>query len=100
MCATREHERGFQPKEKDWTETRKQFDKVLSQFSWLTPVAAELFGGRFDPARLTFPYNLIPGLKRMPVNDIRLGHYSAKYFRRARAALEHAGRHTAVTMRE
>jgi len=58
-------------KEKDWTETRKQFDKVLSQFPWLTPVAAELFGGRFDPARLALPYNLIPGLKRMPVNDIR-----------------------------
>jgi menaquinone-dependent protoporphyrinogen oxidase len=58
-------------KEKDWTETRKQFNQVLSQFPWLTPVAAELFGGRFDPARLTFPYNLIPGLKRMPVNDIR-----------------------------
>ena len=58
-------------KEKDWTETRKQFDKMLSKFPWLTPVAAELFGGKFDPARLTFPYNLIPGLKRMPVSDIR-----------------------------
>ena len=58
-------------KEKDWTETRKQFDKVLSQFPWLTPVAAELFGGRFDLSRLTFPYNLIPGLKRMSVSDIR-----------------------------
>ena len=57
--------------EKDLTETRKQFDKVLSQFPWLTPVAAELFGGRFDPSRLTFPYNLIPGLKRMSVSDIR-----------------------------
>ncbi|MBN2003140.1 MAG: flavodoxin domain-containing protein [Anaerolineae bacterium] len=58
-------------KEKDWTETREQLDKVLSKFSWLTPVAVELFGGKFDPARLAFPYNLVPGLKRMPVNDIR-----------------------------
>jgi menaquinone-dependent protoporphyrinogen oxidase len=58
-------------KEKDRTETRKQFDKMLSKFPWLTPVAAELFGGRFAPARLTFPYNLIPALKRMPANDIR-----------------------------
>ncbi len=58
-------------KEKDWTETRKQLDKVLSKFPWLTPVAVELFGGKFDPARLTFPYNLIPALKQMPVNDIR-----------------------------
>ena len=58
-------------KEEDWTETRKQLDKVLSKFPWLTPVAVELFGGKFDPARLTFPYNMVPGLKRMPVNDIR-----------------------------
>ncbi|MBN2006724.1 MAG: flavodoxin domain-containing protein [Anaerolineae bacterium] len=58
-------------KEEDWTETRQQLNKVLSKFPWLTPVAVELFGGKFDPARLTFPYNLVPGLKRMPVNDIR-----------------------------
>lgn len=59
-------------KEKDWTETREQLDKVLSKFPWLKPVAVELFGGKFDPARLTFPYNLVPGLKRIPpVNNIR-----------------------------
>ncbi len=58
-------------KEKDWAETRAQLDKVLSKYPWLKPVAVELFGGKFDPARLTFPYNLVPGLKRMPVNDIR-----------------------------
>ncbi len=58
-------------KEKDWTETRQQLDKVLAKFPWLRPVAVELFGGKFDPARLTFPYNLIPALKRMPVSDIR-----------------------------
>ncbi len=58
-------------KEKDWTETRQQFDKVLSKFPWLKSTAVELFGGKFDPARLTFPYNLIPALKQMPVNDIR-----------------------------
>lgn len=58
-------------KEKDWQETREQLNKVLAGFPWLQPVAVELFGGKFDPTRLTFPYNLIPGLKRMPVNDIR-----------------------------
>jgi menaquinone-dependent protoporphyrinogen oxidase len=58
-------------KEKDWTETRKQFDSVVSKYPWLTPVAADLFGGKFDPAKLTFPYNLIPALRRMPVSDIR-----------------------------
>ncbi len=58
-------------KEKDWQETRGQLDKVLAGFPWLKPVAVELFGGKFDPARLTFPYNLLPALKRMPVSDIR-----------------------------
>ena len=58
-------------KDEDWTEARKQLDKVILKFPWLKPVAVELFGGKFDPARLTFPYNLIPALKRMPVSDIR-----------------------------
>jgi menaquinone-dependent protoporphyrinogen oxidase len=58
-------------KEEDWQETQGQFDKVLAGFPWLTPVAVELFGGKFDPARLTFPYTLIPALKKMPVSDIR-----------------------------
>ena len=58
-------------KEKDWQETQGQLDKVLAGFPWLTPVAVELFGGKFDPARLTFPYTLIPALKKMPVSDIR-----------------------------
>lgn len=58
-------------KEKDWTETQEQFDKVLSKYTWLKPVTVNLFGGKFDPAQLTFPFNLIPGLKRMPVSDIR-----------------------------
>lgn len=58
-------------KEKDWQETRGQLDKVMAGFPWLTPVAVELFGGKFDPARLTFPYTLIPALKKMPVSDIR-----------------------------
>lgn len=58
-------------KERDWQEARGQLDKVLAGFTWLTPVAVELFGGKFDPARLTFPYTLIPALKRMPVSDLR-----------------------------
>jgi menaquinone-dependent protoporphyrinogen oxidase len=44
---------------------------VLDGFPWLKPVAVQLFGGKFDPSRLTFPYTLIPALKRMPVSDIR-----------------------------
>ena len=50
---------------------REQLDKELAQFPWLTPVAREIFGGRFDPANLRLPYNLLPALKRMPASDIR-----------------------------
>ena len=56
---------------KDWQDVRAQLDKELAGFPWLAPVAAEVFGGRHDPAKLTFPHNLIPALKQMPATDIR-----------------------------
>jgi menaquinone-dependent protoporphyrinogen oxidase len=30
-----------------------------------------MVGGKFDPAKLRFPYNLIPALKKMPASDLR-----------------------------
>jgi menaquinone-dependent protoporphyrinogen oxidase len=54
-----------------WDEVRGQLLKELQQFPWLAPVATEIFGGKFDPAKLTFPYNLIPALKKMPASDLR-----------------------------
>jgi len=40
-------------------------------FPWFAPIAHEVFGGKFDPAKLRFPYNLVPYLKRLPASDIR-----------------------------
>lgn len=57
--------------EKEWQGAREQLDKELEKFPWLTPIALEIFGGKFDPAKLRFPYNLLPGLKNMPVSDVR-----------------------------
>jgi len=57
--------------EKEWQEVRKQFDQELAKFPWLKPAAIEVIGGRFDPARLHFPWNLIPALKQMPASDLR-----------------------------
>jgi menaquinone-dependent protoporphyrinogen oxidase len=57
--------------EKEWQEVRKQLDQELIKFPWLKPVAVEIIGGRFDPARLRFPWNLIPALKQMPPSDLR-----------------------------
>jgi menaquinone-dependent protoporphyrinogen oxidase len=61
----------FEDVPKQWQEVRANLDKELLQFPWFAPVAVEIFGGVFDPAKLTFPYNLVPGLKKMPVSDIR-----------------------------
>ena len=57
--------------EKEWQGVRAQFDKELAKFPWLAPVAKEVFGGKFDPRTLRFPYNLVPALKRLPASDIR-----------------------------
>ncbi len=52
-------------------EVRKQLDQELAKFSWFQPVAVEVIGGRFDPANLRFPWNLIPALKMRPPSDFR-----------------------------
>lgn len=57
--------------EKEWQEVHRQLEQELAKFPWLTPVAVEMVGGKFDPAKLRFPLNLIPALKQMPVNDLR-----------------------------
>jgi menaquinone-dependent protoporphyrinogen oxidase len=61
----------FEDTEKDWKSVRENFDKELARFPWFSPAVREVFGGAFDPAKLSFPYNLVPGLKKMPAKDIR-----------------------------
>lgn len=56
--------------EKEWTGARQQLDKELRKFPWLSPVAQHIVGGRFDPTRLSFPFNLLPGLRKMPASDV------------------------------
>ena len=62
--------------EKEWQDSRGQLDKELSKFPWLTPVALEMFGGKYDPAKLRFPDSLIANLPasplyQMPASDVR-----------------------------
>ena len=52
-------------------EVRGQLDRALGKYPWLKPVATAMFGGKWDPAKMPFPYNLIPALKQMPLSDIR-----------------------------
>jgi menaquinone-dependent protoporphyrinogen oxidase len=55
--------------EKEWQDSREQLDKELAKSPWLTPVALEIFGGKYDPAKLRFPVNLFTG--KEPASDIR-----------------------------
>ena len=55
--------------EKEWQDSRAQLAKELAKFSWFTPVALEMFGGKFDPAKLNFPINVLAG--KAPASDAR-----------------------------
>ncbi len=57
--------------EKEFQGAREQFGKELAKFPWLTPTAMAIFGGKFDPQKLGFPFNLLPALKKMPASDAR-----------------------------
>jgi menaquinone-dependent protoporphyrinogen oxidase len=61
----------FNDVEKEWTDVRAQLDKALAKFPWFSPLAVKAFGGKFDPAKLGFPYTLIPAMKKIPASDIR-----------------------------
>jgi len=61
----------FHDDEKERQEARGQLDKELLKYPWLAPVAVEIFGGKFDPAQLGFPYSLIGPLKKLPAEDVR-----------------------------
>jgi len=55
--------------EKEWQDSNDQFEKELGKYPWLKPVALQMFGGKYDPAKLRFPLNLFTGSE--PASDIR-----------------------------
>ena len=55
--------------EQEWRDSRAQLDKELAKFPWLTPIAVEMFGGKYDPTKLRFPINLLAG--KVPATDLR-----------------------------
>ena len=54
-----------------WQDRRRDLDQELAKHPWLTPVSVQLIGGKFDPAKLRFPYSLIPAMRKMPACDLR-----------------------------
>lgn len=55
--------------EKEWREARELLDKELAKFPRFTPVAIELFGGKFEPTGLHFPFRLF--MQEVPAVDLR-----------------------------
>ena len=55
--------------EEEWQDSRAQLDKELAKYPWFTPVALEMFGGKYDPTKLRFPINLLAG--KEPASDLR-----------------------------
>src|SRR5438876_8817975 len=46
----------FHAEEKEFQEVRRQLDQELAKFPWLIPQAIAIFGAKFDPEKLRFPY--------------------------------------------
>jgi len=61
----------FHDEEKEWRDVRGQLTQQLAKYPWLDPLACEIFGGVFDPAKLRFPFRLLPALRNLPPSDIR-----------------------------
>jgi menaquinone-dependent protoporphyrinogen oxidase len=61
----------FHVEEKEFQAAREQLEKEVVKFPWLRPGPLAIFGGKFDPQALTFPYSLLPALKNMPASDAR-----------------------------
>jgi len=53
----------------EWQHSHVQLDKELSKFPWFKPIALELFGGKYDPAKLRPPINWLAG--KEPASDLR-----------------------------
>ena len=60
----------------DFASARQQADRQLSRYPWLYPAAVQIFGGRFDPEHIPFPFSAVRHLpafirKEIPTMDIR-----------------------------
>ncbi|MCL5026226.1 MAG: flavodoxin domain-containing protein [Chloroflexi bacterium] len=54
--------------EQELLDSRDQLDKELEKYPWLTPVACEMFGGKYDPSKLSFSHRLLAALPASPLH--------------------------------
>jgi menaquinone-dependent protoporphyrinogen oxidase len=55
----------------DLVEAREQLDDTLDKYPWLIPIASEMFGGKYDPAKLRFVHKLLALLPASPLHGLK-----------------------------
>lgn len=53
-----------------WEGVRAQLDQELARYPWLIPIALELFGSRYDPAKLRLLDKLLASLPASPLHEM------------------------------
>jgi menaquinone-dependent protoporphyrinogen oxidase len=56
--------------EKERQGSLEQLNKVLAKFPWLKPLRVAMVAGKYDPARLRFPDNLLGALPASPLHNM------------------------------
>lgn len=73
-------------KERGWQGAQQQLDKELARLPWLHPVACKIVGGKWSPAKLSFPFSWT--LKKIPASDARDWHTIAAWAHEVAAKLQ------------
>lgn len=50
--------------------TQHQLDHELEKYSWLQPVALQMFVGKYDPEKLSFAHKFLAGLPASPLHGL------------------------------
>jgi menaquinone-dependent protoporphyrinogen oxidase len=56
--------------EQEWQASRENLAQELAKFPWLTPIALEMFGGKYDPAKLSLSHKLLTALPASPLHGL------------------------------
>ena len=54
----------------EWKGVRNQLAQELAKYPWLNPSTVELFGGKYDPAKLRIPDSLLTALPASPLHGM------------------------------
>lgn len=56
--------------EKEMQDARQQFDNELAKYTWLKPIATDVFVGKYNPDKLGFAHRLLARIPGSPLHDL------------------------------